>query len=225
MQSFSTPAHDALRTKAEDPSRRLSDPLGLRLHRALSWLGRAERESADEDLRFILLWISFNAAYAREVDADSASEWKRLKRYLETLVKLDVDERIRDAVLDRFRDGVQQLVANRYVYGAFWKHFNGVEGFENWKSRFASEKRRVLFRLEEGETSRVLFTVFDRLYVLRNQLMHGAATWQGRVNREQVHDGAAVLGYLVPVFIDIMLENPQHDWGEPSYPVVEGVYG
>lgn len=220
MQTFATPDHSTLSAKAEDASRRMPDALDLRVHRALSWLGRAEREPDDEDLRVILLWISFNAAYAREVDADSPPEWKRLKRYLETLVKLDVEERIRHAVLDRFRDGVQQLVANRYVYGPFWKHFNGIEGFENWQSRFAGEKRRVLFRLEEGETEKVLFTVFNRLYVLRNQLMHGAATWQGRVNREQVRDGAAVLGYLVPVFIDIMIENPQHDWGEPSYPVV-----
>ena len=39
----------------------------LRMHRALSWLGRAETLTGeDEDLAFITLWIAFNAAYAQE---------------------------------------------------------------------------------------------------------------------------------------------------------------
>ena len=66
----------------------------------------------------------------------------------------------------------------------------------------------------------VLLVLFDRLYVLRNQLVHGGATWNSSINRAQVKDGAAVLGWLLPVFIDIMLENPDRDWGKPFYPVV-----
>jgi hypothetical protein len=58
-------------------------------------------------------------------------------------------------------------------------------------------------------------------YVLRNQLIHGSATWNSKVNRSQVKDGAAVLGVLLPVFINIMMDNPDHDWGKPYYPVVE----
>ena len=41
--------------------------LSLRLHRALSWLNRAE-QFEDDDGRFIFLWIAFNAAYATEID-------------------------------------------------------------------------------------------------------------------------------------------------------------
>ena len=41
--------------------------LSLRLHRALSWLNRAE-QAEDDDGRFIFLWIAFNAAYATEID-------------------------------------------------------------------------------------------------------------------------------------------------------------
>lgn len=35
--------------------------LSLRVHRALSWLNRAE-QSEDADGRFIFLWIAFNTA-------------------------------------------------------------------------------------------------------------------------------------------------------------------
>jgi hypothetical protein len=57
--------------------------------------------------------------------------------------------------------------------------------------------------------------------VLRNQLVHGGATWNSRVNRDQVRDGAAVIGWLLPVFIDIMMDNPDCEWGRPFYPVVD----
>ena len=44
-----------------------SELIGLRIHRCLSWLDRAEQEGNDYDAAFIFLWISFNAAYAEEV--------------------------------------------------------------------------------------------------------------------------------------------------------------
>jgi hypothetical protein len=57
--------------------------------------------------------------------------------------------------------------------------------------------------------------------VLRNQLVHGSTTWNGTVNRGQVRDGAAELNCLLPVMIEIMMDNPNRDWGKPFYPVVE----
>ena len=42
-----------------------------------------------------------------------------------------------------------------------------------------------------------------------------------KVNRAQVRDGAAILGFLMPVFIDLMMENSDCDWGKPFYPVVK----
>lgn len=48
---------------AQHPNLRLR----LRVHRALSWLDRAE-QADDLDGRFIFLWIAFNAAYATEID-------------------------------------------------------------------------------------------------------------------------------------------------------------
>jgi len=39
--------------------------------------------------------------------------------------------------------------------------------------------------------------------------------------RVQVGDSAAILGFLMPVFVDIMMNNPDGDWGQPFYPVVD----
>ena len=84
-----------------------------------------------------------------------------------------------------------------------------------------ASQRQIATAMTQFDTGRILLVVFDRLYVLRNQLVHGGATWNSSINRAQVKDGAAVLGWLLPVFIDIMLENPDQDWGKPFYPVVK----
>jgi Zn-dependent oligopeptidase len=44
----------------------------------------------------------------------------------------------------------------------------------------------------------LLEVVLDRLYTLRNQLVHGGATYKSEVNRSQVIDGKNILSMLVP---------------------------
>ena len=63
--------------------------------------------------------------------------------------------------------------------------------------------------------------VMRRLYQMRNQLIHGGATYQSRVNRDQVRDSANLLGKLIPLIIEIMIDNPDEAWGDIYYPVVD----
>src|SRR5690606_29066670 len=66
----------------------------LRVHRALSWLDRAE-QAEDLDGRFIFLWIAFNAAYATEIDDQQRlSEQETFKAFLQKLCTLDKAKRI-----------------------------------------------------------------------------------------------------------------------------------
>jgi hypothetical protein len=62
--------------------------------------------------------------------------------------------------------------------------------------------------------------LFDRLYVLRNQVVHGGATWNSSANRDQLRDGTRILGTLLPTIVDLMMDHPAEDWGRPWYPVV-----
>ena len=64
--------------------------LGLRVHRALSWLNRAEQleEQHDLDGQFIVLWIAFNAAYATEIDEKyRESEQQTFRGFLDKLTR------------------------------------------------------------------------------------------------------------------------------------------
>jgi len=212
---------DILKAKQRAFRENFPDAMALRVHRAISWLGRSEVEADDVDVRFILLWISFNSAYTAHIESDWVGERGAFKAYFETLVDLDKGHRIYNAVWTRFSQEIRLVFDNRYVFSPFWSHFNGEEGFSDWEERLAKSKRSIATALSDRDTARILATLFDRLYVLRNQMVHGGATWNSSVNRNQIRDGAAVLGCLMPIFIDIMMDHPARDWGQPYYPVVE----
>lgn len=221
------PLHpEALKEKQRALREGFSTPMTLRVHRALSWLRRAEAEQDDQDVRFILLWIGFNAAYAGDVEASassSAPEGERglFQSFFSTLVKFDGRHRVYDAVWQRFSQEIRLLLDNRYVYHPFWQHQNGAPGYEDWEHKLERGRVVINHALREHDTVRILSILFDRLYVLRNQLVHGGATWNSDVNRDQVRDGASLLGCLLPIFVDLMMDNPQHEWPMPNYPVVD----
>ena len=66
--------------------------LGLRLHRALSWLDRVEQFN-DQDGQFIFLWIAFKNAYVNELgDRERIYEKQLFQLFLAKLADLDKDE-------------------------------------------------------------------------------------------------------------------------------------
>ena len=196
------------------------DAFGLRVHRSISWLGRAEHEQDDLDVKFVLLWIGFNAAYAGHVDDDLESERGEFKQFFETLVALDDQSRIYTLVWERFSQEIRVLLENQFVFAPFWLHANGVEGAADWRERLGRSKASIQTALVKRDTAKILSVLFDRLYVLRNQLVHGGATWNSSINRDQVRDGCALLSCLLPIFVDLMMDCPDRDWGRPYYPII-----
>ena len=195
--------------------------LALRVHRALSWLDRAER-CEDQDGKFIFLWIAFNAAYANELgDQERAPEQKVFEDFLQKLVDLDKSETLFNLIWTEFSSSIRLLLDNRFVYQPFWDFHNGKISEEQWQSSFASAKVAANKALASHRTTQVLSIVLARMYTLRNQLIHGGATWNSSVNRDQLRDCSAFLGKLVPYVIQLMMDNPNTLWGDASYPVVE----
>ena len=224
-------ADETLRTlsaaQLKDKQRSLRDDFesgfGLRVHRAISWLQGAERAAAaDGDLAFICYWIAFNAAYVQRAYIHREyAEPKFFRWYFNKIVALDANKVIYDAIWQRFSGPIRTLVGNRYVFAPFWRSQHGEAGPNDWRRAFRAQGRAALQALRRQDTESVLEILFSRLYVLRNQLMHGGATLQGEVNRQQVRDGARIMAFLVPQFVDLMMDHPHEGWGEPPYPVVE----
>lgn len=68
----------------------------------------------------------------------------------------------------------------------------------------------------------MLSVIFNLLYTLRNQIIHGGATYGSKANRSQLKDTRNILEMIVPTIVEIMLEHPDkfNGWGKPFYPYV-----
>lgn len=179
----------------------------LRMHRALSWLQRAEAAGTDDDVAFVCLWIAFNAAYAQDLGSrvDNASERQTFRNFVDQVCQLDAEKSLSQLVWQVFPGPVRVLLNNQYVFQPFWDAVNNPRSDgsipEHWRESFEEARQRVHRALAQQDTERVLYEVFVRLYTLRNQLMHGGSTWNSSVNRAQVRDGRPrmTLGYATPL--------------------------
>ena len=81
--------------------------------------------------------------------------------------------------------------------------------------------RAARLALGKQDTLTVLSIVLSRIYTLRNQLIHGGATWDSSVSREQLRDCTNFMAKLVPLVIEVMMDHPETLWGQGTYPVVK----
>ena len=95
----------ALKAKQRAIRAGFPETMGLRAHRAISWIGRAEACGDDDDARFIFFWIAFNAAYAdeREFQTVAPGERAAFVDFFGKLVALDGGAHLRCAVAAVFR--------------------------------------------------------------------------------------------------------------------------
>ena len=182
------------------------------------------RVPRDRDTAFLLYWIAFNAAYAKE--EKPRSEQDAFRKFFKTLVRLDGRRAVHDEICRRFDARIRKVVDNVFLFEPFWeKAKDRAEGADaepdaEWNRDFRTESERVREALADpaqGDPLTVLVTLFRRLYTLRNQLVHGGATWGGRLNRYSVESGEEILGVVMPIFLRIMRENPDENWGAPPY--------
>lgn len=211
---------ESLKRKQRSLRGGFAESLALRVHRALSWLQKSEECEDDQDSRFIFLWIAFNAAYAQDTEVLRHTESEAFSLFVSKLVELDKHNKLYNFVWTEFSSSVRVLLDNQYVYQPFWDYHNGKLTEQEWKERFAKAKTAANSALSTKRTDLLIAIILQRLYTLRNQLMHGGATWQSSANRPQIRDGVTFLSKLVPIIVDIMMDNHQELWGSANYPVI-----
>lgn len=178
----------------------------------------------DWDTCFITLWIAFNAAYAKELAHTAVpSERSSFRGFLQTVCRLDKEQQIYRLVWEQFSGSIRLLLDNRYVFQPFWDFHNGHISEAAWQEEFELARKKAHKALAAQDTDAVLAILFDRLYTLRNQIIHGGATYQSSANRTQIQDGCALLRGCVPLILAVMMAHPEHEaWGKPFYPFVKG---
>lgn len=208
----------ALRERHRAVRGRQSEALATRLHRAISWLQRAETDE-DSDTRFIHLWIALNAAYASDFDFED-SERTRVARFLGRIVEADANGQLHALLFRQFSGPIRTLIDNHFVFAPFWRALREHDPSERWKQQFSGSRKAAMTALMEKRTADLLSIVLDRLYVLRNQLIHGGATWNSQINRLQLQDSCAILGALLPAILAILMDAEGFDDDPIAYPVI-----
>jgi len=208
---------EMLRERLREIRETMSQDHAIRLHRAVSWLRCAEQYAdTDEDVGFVALWIAFNSCYSAD-DGFNHTFRSDFEVFAQKLVARDVGQQIYTTLWMNYSGFIRVLIDNRHVYQPFWE--SQRNGDDRWEASFNQNRKFALRALANNDVPRLLSIVMERLYVLRNQIVHGGSTWQSGVNREQVRDGKRVLLELVPLFIELMFDESE-DWGKIFYPVV-----
>ena len=196
----------------------LPETLTIRIHRAISWLKSAEKQEENLDMKFISLWVSFNACYAVDLNGISSKPEKaKLRDFTSSLVQFD-RTRLYNLLWEKYSGPVKVLIENKFVFEKFWEYNRGEAN--DYLSAFNKSIASATNCLSKQNIEGLIEIVLERLYTLRNQLIHGGATYNSKLNRSQLRDACNIMQLLVPIIIDIMLENGEHDWGEIAYPVV-----
>ena len=198
-----------------------------RMWRSYSWLGWTEKARTNE-VKFILLWIAFNAAYGSEpsgTEENQLSENQLIKNFLREVIERDAHRKIEKILWEKHPEQIRFILDNRYVFKLYWRWVRDPSGANNWRKGFQSNKERIRIALERRDVHLVFREVFRRLYELRNQVFHGGMTFAEGWAQALLRDATRIMADVVPVILDIMKAdidaNPESGaWGKVAYPRV-----
>lgn len=197
-----------------------NDNFRLKIYRAISWLKQAN-EIENLDYKFITLWISFNAAYAKDLQIVRPGDKATFLAFLKKICRYDTDKLFYTLIWEQHSQNIVDLLGNKFTFQPFWDFHNGMISEDEWLYEFNKEQERVITAIKEKRTSTILVAVFTHLYTLRNQVLHGGSTFSSGVNRKQLQDGCDLLASFIPAILDIMMKNHNElDWGRPFYPYI-----
>jgi hypothetical protein len=205
-------------------ARKGEQPTAIRFHRACSWMARVEQmpDGQDHDLGLVSLWIAFNALYGqwdctkREPRHDRES-WRA---FVDRILKLDCGGHIEAALREHKRLAISML-DDEYLSGYFWQ--------EPCPNR-AKQSRRAAFNAQswyiEERWTTVVDQILERVYVIRCQLVHGAATFGGKLNRASLKRCVMMMQRLLPAFLLVWIDHgADENWGPMCYPPVTTAHG
>lgn len=187
----------------------------IRLHRAISWLEAAE-QAHSSDLAFISSWIGFNALYSSsEIDSPKLESGK-IWNFVKELAWLDTENQLWALLCFTNSDLTKRIVENELLYTMFWNSMHNQ--LESWEESFFYSNQEIQSFLKYKNIAKYVSAIMQRIYLLRNQLIHGGATHKGRMNRGQVEDCKVLLMQILPCMISIMMRYPTKSWGDLCYP-------
>ncbi len=198
---------------------RADHPTSIRFHRACSWLQRVERMDEDDlDMKLACQWIAFNALYGQwdERRAEPRSDRESWRAFFERIIELDRDELL-PTVLRDHKKLVLAILDDAYLGGFFWKDPSTERALRTTRDR----RDAATWYLEE-RWGLILDNAIEHVYMLRCQLIHGAATHGSKLNRGSLRRCAIMMGHVLPAVLTVWTDHGADvDWGPMCYPPLQ----
>jgi hypothetical protein len=197
----------------------LQEPLRIRMHRAFSWMDRVERMGPDAEPDDLLLfrWIALNSLYATwdEETRRPGGDREDLRNFLTRIEMFDRDHRLATMLGTHWKLLVK-IIEDPYLTRLFWE----ISPDEGVRTALELGRRAAIWG-DQGRVGRIMGELLDRIYFLRCQIMHGAATHGSGRNRRSVERCAEMLEHVLREMTLVMIDHgPGHDWGPAPYPPV-----
>ena len=195
-----------------------------RLQRAESWLTAASALAPSLNQEsFIFLSIALNSLLGRRrYEGDKAHVREDIDEFMKKVMVMHKNDEehggtfLRKAVTACRKDGAV-LIRDRFLKDAYWRR--SVPSPE-LQQRLVRESLHATARILEGDYRTFLSLVLNRMVVLRNQLMHGCATYGPRsLGRSSLQCGTRFLKIMVPAFYELASNYGQAvRWDPVPYP-------
>jgi hypothetical protein len=122
-----------------------------------------------------------------------------------------VDPLLVERILRRYRPLVKKLLEVPFLSNTFWRNPTDPKA----KGRATGDANYLETNLKNREHYKLLDQVMERRYVLRGQLVHGASTGGGNLNRKPLSYCLTLLTEVLPLVIHLVLEHGcNNDWPE-----------
>ncbi len=198
--------------------------LAERLERAESWITAASSlHTTQLHERFLFLCIALNSLLTRRrYEGEKALLREDLDEFLKKILvlsKLDEDRGgtiLKKAIQACRQDGAV-LIRDRFLKDAYWRR---SEASPELQQRLVREALHATSRLLDGDSRTFLSLTLSRILVLRNQIMHGCATYGERSRgRSSLARGVGFLKVLIPALFRLAsLYGHAVKWDPVPYP-------
>lgn len=203
---------------------RADHPTVIRVHRCCSWMQRIEQENlqATDDAALIFRWIAMNSLYGRwnEQRREPAGDRHTLGKFVSQVLELDASEHVVTNLMQH-KQLVMKIMDDEYLAARYW---------EEPTDETARRTKKTVFDVRQyyldGRFYRVFLRLLERIYLMRCQLVHGAATAGGKLNRTSLRRCNIMLGHLLPAVLLVIIDHGEDaDWGALCYPPMENGAG
>lgn len=153
---------------------------------------------------------------SREPVADNVC-WRHL---LDRMLALDESDFIVEALMEN-KPLVMSIFDDEFLSRYFWQEPTDKRASKSKKTMFDARTWSL-----QGNWMMILDRLIERIYLLRCQLVHGAATFNSSLNRTATRRCSQMMDHLLRAFLSVWIEHgADEDWGIMCYPPLRSKVG